>query len=45
LIGAGRRALLGDVEHRRRVIARNAGALSGTYEPGCLQELHAEWPE
>lgn len=43
LIGRGRRALR--VARRRRVITRNAGALSGTYEPGYLERLHAEWPE
>jgi hypothetical protein len=45
LIHEGQRALRGDVEHRRRVIAANAGALSGAYEPGYLESLRQEWPE
>ncbi len=45
LIHEGQRALRGDVEHRRQVIAANAGALSGAYEPGYLESLHQEWPE
>lgn len=34
-----------DVERRREVIIANAGALSGTYEPGHLEQLRQEWPE
>ncbi|HEY0804800.1 MAG TPA: hypothetical protein VGD84_07040 [Pseudonocardiaceae bacterium] len=45
LISAGRRLLWGDVEPRRQVITRNAGALSGTYEPDYVERLRAEWPE
>ncbi|GDY32134.1 hypothetical protein [Gandjariella thermophila] len=45
LINEGQRALRGDVEHRRRLITANAGALSGTYEAGYLERLHQEWPE
>lgn len=45
LITAGQQALKVDVEHRRRVIIENAGALSGTYEPGYLEKLREDWPE
>lgn len=45
LISAGQQALMVDVEHRRRVIIENAGALSGTYEPGYLERLREDWPE
>ncbi|KAA2261143.1 hypothetical protein F0L68_18060 [Solihabitans fulvus] len=43
LIIEGRRALHHNVENRRAVIAANAGALTGTYEPGYLEALRAEW--
>jgi hypothetical protein len=45
LIYEGQRALRGDVERRRQVIAANAGVLCGVYEPGYLESLHHEWPE
>jgi hypothetical protein len=45
LIRAGLRVLRGDVNRRRLVVTRHAGALSGTYEPGYLEQLRAEWPD
>jgi len=45
LINEGQQTLRCDVEHRRQVIAANAGALSGTYEPGYLDRLRQEWPQ
>jgi len=49
LIETGDRTLTAELEHarahRRDVIARNAGALAGAYEPGYLAALRSEWPE
>lgn len=44
LIAAGHHALRSDPEQRRAQIATGSGALTGTYEAGYLQALHAEWP-
>ncbi len=45
LIEAGRRALQGDVERRRRAIVESAGMFSDFYPPDYVERLHAEWPE
>lgn len=33
------------VEDRRAVIERTAGALTGVYESGYLEEIRQDWPE
>jgi hypothetical protein len=31
-------------DHRREAIRRTSGALTGAYEPDCLERLRDDWP-
>ena len=49
LVKAGERAI-GDerrrqLARRRAAVERTAGALTGVYPPGYLEQLRSEWPE
>jgi hypothetical protein len=48
LVEAGRDAIAEEerhiVEERREVIRANAGAGSGLYDPGYLEQLREDWP-
>ena len=48
LVREGHRAIAANVERatadRRAAIERTAGALTGTYPPGYLEELRGDWP-
>jgi hypothetical protein len=48
LVEAGRDAIAEEerrfVEERREVIRSNAGAGTGLYEPGYLEQLREDWP-
>lgn len=48
LLAAGHQAIGDDIEvaatARRRVVDRTAGALTGSYGEGYLDELREEWP-
>lgn len=45
LAEAGRKAIVGEAEERRKAIAQTAGALTGVYPPGALEQLRADWPD
>jgi len=48
LVEEGRQVVLAqetrEVRRRRRAVASTAGALTGAYPPGYLDELREEWP-
>jgi hypothetical protein len=48
LVREGHRAIAADLDRatadRRAAIERTAGALTGTYSPGYLEELRGDWP-
>jgi len=45
LIFAGEQSISDRRTRRRRAIAATSGLFSGTYGPGYLDELRADWPE
>jgi ABC-type hemin transport system substrate-binding protein len=44
LVAAGREALARETQARADAVAETAGALSGVYEPGELEQLREDWP-
>src|SRR5215218_1061233 len=45
LAEAGRKAIAGEADERRKAIAETAGAFTGVYPPDALEQLRADWPE
>jgi hypothetical protein len=45
LVEAGRNAIAGETDDRKKAIARTAGMFTGVYPSDALEQLRADWSE